>query len=192
MNPSLALIIFPSDDEPEEQYAEKLFKIKHYFFQRSPIPKVYKQKIKELNDIHLAFEIRFPELSISKDANENLEFSSRNDFANDFIVIQEIRSMCRRNMSNSHNALSLIEILQNWYYIELKYSSAYNTFFKNHDLSDINLAQSSDPMYVMKELKNQTWTLTDDSIEEGFVPSSVVHELKRCSKFMKLYEATQE
>ena len=192
MNESIAKIHFPEAiDDPAELYSDKLFRFKQFYFQRSPIPKVCQQKVKELRDIHLAFEIRFPYIEIQRSFTPLSEIIFSNDLATDLSILQNLQTVFRARIANSHNALDLAEYLENWYCMECAFAKTYSTLYASEDLSEVNISQNKDPMLLNEYLAEMSFSkisMAENQINKSAFPTLLQEELKRCAKFIELHE----
>lgn len=190
MNTALAKIHFPSDEEPEEQYAEKLFRFKQYFFQHNPVPKVLENKIRELEAIHTAFLTRFPniELHFEHDVSDGTSFTG--NLLTDVKTLQNSRIVYRGKIARTHHALEMVETLKSWYSAELVFAQKYESYFAESDLTNVNLAVHVDPMILLDEIFSLDKQLFESNWQfhsTEYLPETLIGELKRCAKFALIH-----
>jgi len=192
MNEAIAKIHFPeSTEDPESLYAEKLFRIKQFYFQHTPIPKVKQQKIKELIDLHDAFLTRFPQIEIRSNISCCSIETLTSDFKADFSIIENQRAQFKRLISSTHNALDLAHFLEKWYEFEFNFALLYSSIYVNSDLSTVNLSQNIDPMLIHESFMDVEQNLIVSPENHIFwtnIPNPIRQELMRCSKFIHLHD----
>jgi hypothetical protein len=190
---SLAMLYFPDDEEPELQYAEKLFRIKQYYFQKTPIPKVVQQKIGELRVIQDAYTMRFPNIVVESDSMVLDSAQYMGIFGYDYLLLHSVRATIRSHFSRAQNALELVELLDFWYREEYRFANAFSFVFAANDLSHVNLSNSIDPMEILKVLKETNFDLhiSQNQLPKE-IPKLIVSELLRCAKFIHLHRVCSE
>ena len=189
MNDSLAFLYFPDDEEPELKYAEKLFRIKQYYFQKTPIPKVVQQKIGELRLIQDAYTVRFPKIAVKPDSMVLDSAQYKGIFSFDYSLLHTVRATMRSHISRVWNALELAELLDFWYLDEYRFANAYSFVFAANDLSQVNLSSTNDPMEILKLLKetNFDWHSSQNHFPRE-IPKLIESEFFKCAKFIALHD----
>lgn len=186
MTPDLAKIHFPYDEDREDQYQEKLFKTKQFYFQKTPVPKLNDQKVKELRDIHRAYVIRFGVLDLTNDELEIPTFQFNANLFSDYSTLQDIRAWFRGQMARTSHALQFATLLENWLEVEFQYAKVYSAIFQNDDLSLVNVSNQADPMLLIQELRSMDKV---GGLEFSNFSAPIIDELKRCAKFVFLQNA---
>ena len=188
-NQTLAKIHFPSDEDPLDQYAQKLFEFKQFYFQRNPIPKVCQRKVVQLKTIHEAFLLRFPELALHFNPMPQDEFTFYGFFAEDFLRIEALRAKFRGQISKSQHAVEIAQNLDAWFDAEVTFAQKYATIFMDSDLASIQLNQNTDAMSLNAELKQTEAPLSLDYLQSNkseLLPK-LHDELQRCAKFVLVH-----
>jgi hypothetical protein len=190
MNTALAKIHFPSDEDPEEQYAEKLFRLKQFFFRHNPVPKVLDSKIRELETIHAAFKTRFPNVELDFQNEESVTPFFTGNLLEDVKTLQNSRTVYRNKIARAHHAFQMIELLKLWYSAELLFALNYSSYFLESDLTDVNLTVNVDPMNILDDilsLDKQRYKSNDQLLSISHLPETLKRELKRCAKFVLVH-----
>jgi hypothetical protein len=189
MQLDLARIHFPENlEEPFEVYQEKHFQIKQYFFQRAPIPVVVQKKIKELNELHEAFTLCYPEIVVEHKKLPEFEVNFSSNWGQDFQILHHLRTKFKTTLVSLLSAQSSAELLVNWYYCELEYAKNWSQIYKNEDTTQVQVSQEPDPMRMLQMLREMSFNPTIDgmSTERETLPLELQNELKRLSKFVAL------
>lgn len=191
MNEVLAKIHFPDDiEEPLDLYNEKLFRVKQFYFQRNPIPKVTQQKIKELQDLHAAFALRFPQLIPNRTYNPLAAVVFSKFFKTDYKILQNAQTIFKGRVATCHHALDLAQYLEDWYHLEVEFARTYGHFYEEVDLSAFQLTQNDDVMLINQRLEaNASFDLHADSqLNKNEIPIVLQDVLKRCAKFIVMHK----
>lgn len=189
MQLDLARIHFPENlEEPLEVYQEKHFQIKQYFFQRAPIPVVVQKKIKELNELHEAFLLCYPDVPLDEQYTPFLPASFTGNCVDDFHVLQNARTKYKTQLVALISAKNSAKLLENWFTEELNYAQLWAQIYKNEDTTQIQVSQEPDPMRMLQMLREMSFNPTIDgmSTERETLPLELQNELKRLSKFVAL------
>jgi hypothetical protein len=189
MQLDLARIHFPENlEEPLEVYLEKHFQIKQYFFQRAPIPVVVQKKIKELNELHEAFLLCYPDVPLNEQFTPFLPASFTGNWVDDFHVLQNARTKYKTQLVALISAKNSALLLENWFTEELNYAQLWSQIYKNEDTTQIQVSQEPDPMRMLQMLREMSFNPTIDgmSTERETLPLELQNELKRLSKFVAL------
>ena len=189
MQLDLARIHFPENlEEPFDVYQEKHFQIKQYFFQRAPIPVVVPKKIKELNELHEAFLLCYPDVPLDEQFTQFLPESFTGNWVDDFHVLQNARTKYKTQLVALISAKSSAKLLENWFTEELNYAQLWSQIYKNEDTTQIQISQEPDPMRMLQMLREMSFNPTIDgmSTERETLPLELQKELKRLSKFVAL------
>ena len=189
MQLDLARIHFPENlEEPFDVYQEKHFQIKQYFFQRAPIPVVVQKKIKELNELHEAFLLCYPDVPLDEQYTPFLPASFTGNWLDDFHVLQNARTKYKTQLVALISAKSSAKLLENWFTEELNYAQLWSQIYKNEDTTQIQVSQEPDPMRMLQMLREMSFNPTIDglSTERETLPLELQNELKRLSKFVAL------
>ncbi len=191
MNPALARIYFPNDEEPEEVYHEHLFQVRQYYFQQLPVPKVAQAKAKKLLEMHRAFVMRFGYEPFSERQIDYPDFGFQQDLLLDFHKIEQIRSFCRTQLSWLNHAAQAAEFLLYWYELELLFASKFASVCSGHDLTKVVL-KAPDAVRLNQEIKTASVenALTLGYLKNAFenLTGAVQQELLRCAKMLELHE----
>lgn len=189
MQLDLARIHFPENlEEPFDVYQKKHFQIKQYFFQRAPIPVVVQKKIKELNELHEAFLLCYPDVPLDEQYTPFLPASFTGNWVDDFHVLQNARTKYKTQLVALISAKNSALLLENWFTEELNYAQLWSQIYKNEDTTQIQVSQEPDPMRVLQMLREMSFNPTIDgmSTERETLPLELQNELKRLSKFVAL------
>jgi len=189
MQLDLARIHFPENlEEPFEVYQEKHFQIKQYFFQRAPIPVVVQKKIKELNELHEAFTLCYPEIVIEHKKLPEFEVNFSSNWGEDFQVLHHQRTKFKTTLVSLLSAQSSAELLENWYNCELEYAKIWSQVYTTQEATNVNLAQESDPMKLLHLLKELDFSQTLENItaQKEHLNPDLQNELKRMTKYVVL------
>jgi hypothetical protein len=189
MQLDLARIHFPENlEEPFEVYQEKHFQIKQYFFQRAPIPVVVKKKIKELNELHEAFTLCYPEIAIVHKKLPEFEVKFSSNWGEDFQILHHLRTKFKTTLVSLLSAQSSAELLENWYYCELEYAKIWSQVYTTEEAANVNLAQESDPMKLLHLLKELDFSQNLENItaQKEHLNPDLQNELKRMTKYVDL------
>lgn len=189
MDISLARIIFPvNSSEPEDLYQEKHFRIKQYFFQKAPIPKISNTKIKELQEIDQAFNLCYPEIKITENAINHTANNYSGNWALDFQILYTSRNLYKTQLASSISAKTSATLIEFWYQNELEYASTFASIFEDEDLKSIQINQETDPMILMQSMREIEFEPTLDNLifHRATLPENIKIELKRLTKFAHL------
>jgi hypothetical protein len=189
MQLDLARIHFPENlEEPFEVYQEKHFQIKQFFFQRAPIPVVVQKKIKELNELHEAFTLCYPEIAIEYKNLPEFEITFSSNWGEDFQILHHLRTKFKTTLVSLLSAQSSAELLENWYYCELEYAKIWSQVYTTEEATNVNLAQESDPMKLLHLLKELDFSQTLENIaaQKEHLNPDLQNELKRMTKYVDL------
>lgn len=189
MQLDLARIHFSENlEEPLEVYQEKHFQIKQYFFQRTPIPVVVQKKIKELNELHEAFLLCYPDVPLDEQYTPFLPASFTGNWVDDFHVLQNARTKYKTQLVALISAKNSALLLEYWFTEELNYAQLWSQIYKNEDTAQIQVSQEPDPMRMLQMLREMSFNPTIDgmSTERETLPLELQNELKRLSKFVAL------
>lgn len=187
-NQALAQIHFPSDEDPLDQYAQKIFEFKQFYFQRNPIPKVCQRKIAQLKAIDGAFVFRFPEITLRYNVMPRGELQFSGLFQQDFLLIEALRAKFRGQISKSQHAMEIADALESWFDAELTFAKQYAAIFLDSDLTSIQLSQNTDAMSLNVELKQIEAPLALDYFQtnKSNLSPKLHDELQRCAKFVQV------
>jgi hypothetical protein len=187
-NQALAQIHFPSDEDPLDQYAQKIFEFKQFYFQRNPIPKVCQRKIAQLKAIDEAFVFRFPEITLRYNVTPRGELQFSGLFQQDFLLIEAFRAKFRGQIAKSQHALEIADTLESWFDSELTFTKQYAGIFLDSDLTSIQLSQNTDAMSLNVELKQFEAPLALDYFQtnKSILSPKLHEELHRCAKFVQV------
>jgi hypothetical protein len=191
MNEALAKIHFPDDvEEPLDLYNEKLFRFKQFYFQRNPIPKVTQQKIKELQDLDAAFELRFPQLNPNRAYTPVADVVFSKFFSTDYKMLQHAQTIFKGRVATCQHALDLSEYLEDWYNLEVDFARTYGHFYEEDDLTAVQLTQNEDVMLINQRLAaNAYFNLhADYQWNKNDIALELQDVLKRCAKFIVLHK----
>ena len=189
MQLDLARIHFPENlEEPFDVYQKKHFQIKQYFFQIAPIPVVVQKKIKELNELHEAFLLCYPDVPLDEQYTPFLPASFTGNWVDDFHVLQNARTKYKTQLVALISAKNSALLLENWFTEELNYAQLWSQIYKNEDTTQIQVSQEPDPMRMLQMLREMSFNPTIDgmSTERETLPLELQNELKRLSKFVAL------
>jgi hypothetical protein len=189
MQLDLARIYFPENlEEPFDVYQEKHFHIKQYFFQRAPIPVVVQKKIKELNELHDAYLLCYPEASFDEQYIPFTPSIFTGNWLDDFHVLQNARTKYKTQLVPLISAKNSVLLLGNWFAEELNYAKIWSPIYVQSDLAQVQISQEPDPMRLLQWLRELPFNPSLENIENEH-DSLIVelqNELKRLSKFVAL------
>jgi|688.fasta_scaffold38011_8 hypothetical protein len=189
MQLDLARIHFPKNlEEPFDVYQEKHFQIKQYFFQRAPIPVVVQKKIKELNELHEAYLLCYPEASLDEQFKPFLPALFTGNWVDDFHVLQNARTKYKTQLVALISAKNSALLLENWFTEELNYAQIWSQIYKNEDTTHVQVSQEPDPMRMLQWLRELPFnpSIENIEIEQENLQIDLQNELKRLSKFVAL------
>jgi hypothetical protein len=189
MQLDLARIHFPENlEEPFEVYQEKHFQIKQYFFQRAPIPVVVQKKNKELNELHEAFTLCYPNIPIEHKKITEVEVNFSGNWADDFHLLQNTRTKLKTTLVTLLCAQDSATLLEHWYDHELQYAIIWSKIYTNTDDAQVNVTQEPDPMRMLQWLRESgiNTSLVNIQNERDALQIELQNELKRLSKFVEL------
>lgn len=185
----MARIHFPENlEEPFDVYQEKHFQIKQFFFQRAPIPVVVQKKIKELNELHEAYLLCYPEASLDEKYAPFSPAIFTWNWLDDFHVLQNARTKYKTQLVALISAKDSALLLGNWFTEELNYAQIWSQIYTQSDLTQVQISQEPDPMRLLQWLRELPFNPSLENIEneQETLIVELQNELKRLSKFVAL------
>lgn len=189
-----AKILFPyqEDDDLHELWEEAYFKTKNYFLTRSPLPLVWRSKLKRLKREYTAYLVltdHDENTSIDNESSER-ELSFPENFIECYHLLQNERAKAKRSLTMAETPEELDKVIDNWMDIEISYANHWA--LPSTKENDIKIAQSQepDPMELLKALQEVKEKINSDSLNTlkenyNILPKVVQKEVKRLTLLSK-------
>lgn len=190
MDTKEALIYFPLTEEEDalDKWEELLFEHKQFFLTRVAIPKVFKSKLKKIEQQYSAYKvITNQEITFNEFQYTSFPFSDKVTTA--FQEMFSYRGMFKQDVLKCTQYSDIKVVIDHWLAVELEYAALWAFDFPD-DLERPVISKAPDPMVLMGAIR--TWDENNvksfEELKKDFdgLPKVLKDELKRLSLLLKM------